>query len=96
MSLTFEDPDRANFPALDLAFEAGAQGGSSPAVLNAADEIAVEAFLQHRLGFLGIAEIVSSTLETVNWRPLETVEDVLEADREARETAAYLIGGAAE
>ncbi|MDP9143298.1 MAG: 1-deoxy-D-xylulose-5-phosphate reductoisomerase [Actinomycetota bacterium] len=94
MSLTFEEPDRATFPALDLAFEAGAQDGSSPAVLNAADEIAVEAFLQHRLGFLGIAEVVSSTLETVDWRPLETVEDVLEADREARETAASFIAGA--
>lgn len=94
ISLTFEEPDRANFPALDLAFEAGAQGGSSPAVLNAADEVAVEAFLQRRLGFLGIAEVVSSTVETVNWRPLETVEDVLEADREARETAASFIARA--
>ena len=94
MSLTFEEPDRVNFPALDLAFEAGEQGGSSPAVLNAADEVAVEAFLQRRLGFLGIVEVVASTLETMTWRPLDTVEDVLEADREARETAASFVAGA--
>lgn len=94
MSLTFEEPDRVNFPALDLAFEAGEQGGSSPAVLNAADEVAVEAFLQRRLGFLGIVEVVASTLETMTWRPLDTVEDVLEADREARERAASFVAGA--
>ncbi|HSO48924.1 MAG TPA: 1-deoxy-D-xylulose-5-phosphate reductoisomerase, partial [Acidimicrobiia bacterium] len=92
--LSFEEPDRATFPALDLAYRAGGQGGSSPAVLNAADEVAVEAFLQGRLGFLGIADVVSSTLDLVAWRPLESVEEVLEADREARETAASLIAGA--
>jgi 1-deoxy-D-xylulose-5-phosphate reductoisomerase len=92
--LSFEEPDRATFPALDLAYRAGEQGGSSPAVLNAADEVAVEAFLQGRLGFLGIADVVSSTLDLVAWRPLESVDEVLEADREARETAASLIAGA--
>ncbi|HEX5695649.1 MAG TPA: 1-deoxy-D-xylulose-5-phosphate reductoisomerase [Acidimicrobiia bacterium] len=92
--LSFEEPDRATFPALDLAYRAGAQGGSSPAVLNAADEVAVEAFLQGRLGFLGIADVVSSTLDLVAWRPLDSVDEVLEADREARETAASLIAGA--
>ncbi len=94
LSLSFEEPDRATFPALDLAFQAGERGGSSPAVLNAADEVAVEAFLQRRLGFLGIMDVVSSTLATVQWRPVETVEDVVDADREARETAASLIAGA--
>jgi 1-deoxy-D-xylulose-5-phosphate reductoisomerase len=94
LELTFEDPDRSVFPALDLAVEAGKQGGSAPAVLNAADEIAVEAFLQHRIGFLAIAETVASTLETVPWREIETVEDVLDADREARETAAAMVAGA--
>jgi 1-deoxy-D-xylulose-5-phosphate reductoisomerase len=63
-------------------------------VLNAADEVAVEAFLNRRLGFLGIAEVVSSTLETVGWRPVETVDEVLDADREAREIAASYIAGA--
>jgi 1-deoxy-D-xylulose-5-phosphate reductoisomerase len=94
LSLSFEEPDRSTFPALDLAFQAGERGGSSPAVLNAADEVAVEAFLQRRLGFLGIMDVVSSTLATVQWRPVETVEDVVDADREARETAASLIAGA--
>jgi len=93
LSLTFEEPDREAFPALDLAYEAGKRGGSAPAVLNAADEIAVEAFLQHRLGFLGIADLVSSTLDAVQWRMVESVDDVLEVDREARETAASLIQG---
>ena len=94
LSLTFEVPDRVTFPAIDLAYAAGAQGGSSPAVLNAADEVAVEAFLQGRLGFLGITEIVARTLETVPWREVTSVETVLDADAEARSTAAGLISGA--
>jgi 1-deoxy-D-xylulose-5-phosphate reductoisomerase len=94
LSLDFEEVDRVAFPALDIAFAAGRKGGSAPAVLNAADEVAVEAFLNRRLGFLGIAEVVSSTLETVGWRPVETVDEVLDADREAREIAASYIAGA--
>jgi 1-deoxy-D-xylulose-5-phosphate reductoisomerase len=94
LTLTFEEPDRATFPAIDLAFAAGAQGGSSPAVLNAADEVAVEAFLQRRLGFLGIAEVVARTIEMVPWREVTDVEAVLAADAEARATTAALIAGA--
>jgi 1-deoxy-D-xylulose-5-phosphate reductoisomerase len=94
LALTFEEPDRATFPAIDLAFAAGAQGGSSPAVLNAADEVAVEAFLQRRLGFLGIADVVARTMEMVPWREVTDVETVLAADAEARATAAALIAGA--
>lgn len=93
VDLTFEDPDPHAFPAIDIAYAAGRAGGSAPAVMNAADEIAVEAFLQHRLGFLGIADVVSRTIEEVEWRELETVEDVLEVDREARSVAASLISG---
>lgn len=93
LELSFEEPDREAFPALDLAYEAGRKGGSAPAVLNAADEVAVEAFLQRRLGFLGITEVVSRTLEQVEWRELETVADVLEADREARAVASSFIAG---
>ncbi|MGA7098422.1 MAG: 1-deoxy-D-xylulose-5-phosphate reductoisomerase [Acidimicrobiia bacterium] len=92
--LTFEEPDRAVFPALDLAFEAGRKSGSAPAVLNAADEVAVAAFLQGRLGFLGIADVVERTLDKVVWRELTGVDDVLEVDREARSVAATLIPGA--
>lgn len=91
MRLVFEEPDRQTFPALDIAFEAGRAGGSAPAVMNAADEIAVEAFLQGRLGFLGIPEVVSRTIEMVEWRDPETVDEVVEVDREAREMAASLI-----
>ncbi len=94
LSLDFEEPDREAFPALDIAYEAGRQGGSSPATLNAADEVAVEAFLQGRLGFLGIAEVVSTTVETSEWREVSTIDEVLEVDREARVIAATLIAGA--
>jgi 1-deoxy-D-xylulose-5-phosphate reductoisomerase len=94
MDLTFEAPDPVSFPALDLAFEAGREGGSSPAILNAADEVAVAAFLEGRLGFLGIAEVVSATLGTADWRALDSVEDVIAADRESREIAASFISGA--
>ena len=91
--LTFEAVDRAVFPALDLAFSAGRSGGSAPAVLNAADEVAVASFLQRRLGFLGIPEVVSRTLDEVEWREVGTVEDVVEVDREARAVASSLIAG---
>jgi 1-deoxy-D-xylulose-5-phosphate reductoisomerase len=94
LDLSFEEPDREAFPALDIAYAAGRAGGSSPAVLNAADEVAVEAFLQGRLGFLGIPEVVSQTLETVPWREVNTVESVLEADAEARAIAAGIVTGA--
>ena len=92
--LTFEDVDRTTFPALDLAFAAGRRGGSAPAVLNAADEVAVEACLQHRFGFLGITDVVGLTLDKVEWRELGSVDDVLEVDREARAIAATLVAGA--
>jgi len=91
--LEFEEPDREVFEAIDLAFSAGRQGGSAPAVLNAADEVAVEAFIEGRLGFLGIADVVRETLEEVDWRELETVDDVLSVDAEARSVAAGLVSG---
>ncbi len=93
MELSFEEPDREAFAAIDIAYGAGRAGGSAPAVMNAADEVAVEAFLLGRLGFLGIADVVSRTIETVDWRELHTVDDVLDADREARSVAAGLIAG---
>ena len=92
--LDFEEPDRESFPALDLSFRAGREGGSSPAVLNAADEVAVEAFLQGRLGFTGITEVVERTMDLIDWRDLTEFADVVEVDREARSAAASLIAGA--
>lgn len=94
LSLDFEEPDREAFPALDIAYEAGRQGGSSPATLNAADEVAVEAFLQGRLGFLGITEVVSQTVESIEWREVTTVDEVLDVDREARAIAVALAASA--
>ncbi len=93
LELSFEEPDRANFPALDLAYEAGRKGGSAPAVLNAADEVAVDAFLRGRLGFLGIPEIVERTMDQVEWRQPETIEEVIDVDSEARAVAAGMIAG---
>ena len=93
MQLSFEEPDRLTFPALDLAYAAGRMGGSAPAVLNAADEVAVEAFLFGRLGFLGIPEIVERTIEEVEWREPASVEEVIQVDTEARSVAAAMIGG---
>jgi 1-deoxy-D-xylulose-5-phosphate reductoisomerase len=92
-NLTFEAADRASFPALDLAVAAGLAGGSAPATLNAADEIAVAAFLQGRLGFTGITEVVESTLAAAEMLPSETLDEVLEADSEARRLAASLLSG---
>jgi len=94
LELTFEEPDHEVFPAIGIAMDAGRSGGSAPAVMNAADEVAVEAFLQGRLGFLGIAEVVSSVIELVEWREVETVDDVIAVDHEAREIAAAMIAGA--
>ena len=93
-ALEFEEPDRKAFPALDLSYRAGREGGSSPAVLNAADEVAVEAFLQGRLGFTGIPRVVEMTLEEVGWRELTDFQSVVDADKEAREVAASLVAGA--
>ncbi len=93
-NLAFLEPDRATFPALDLAYHVGALGGSAPAVFNAADEIAVEAFLQGRLSFLGIVDLIERTVSKVSQVELVTVEDVLAVDAEARLVAVQLLSGA--
>lgn len=93
LRLDFEALDRDAFPAIDIAYEAGRAGGSAPAVMNAADEIAVEAFLQRRLGFTAIAEVVERTLEEVKWTEVGTVDDVVAVDAEARAVAAGFIAG---
>jgi 1-deoxy-D-xylulose-5-phosphate reductoisomerase len=86
--LDFEVPDEVRFPALRLARAAGEAGGALPAVLNAANEIAVAAFLDRRIGFLDIASIVESTLSGYSGPDPRTIEDVLEIDRAARRIAA--------
>ena len=78
--LEFEPPDFTTFPCLRLAYEAGARGGSAPAWLNAANEVAVAAFLDGRLPWSAIAEVVAETLEPHEPTDLVGVEDVLAAD----------------
>jgi len=93
-TLTFLEPDRATFPALDLAYEVGNMGGSSPAVFNAADEVAVQAFLEGRLSFLGIVDVIERTVSRMPTINLDSVADVLAVDAEARLVADQLISGA--
>lgn len=86
-SLTFTKPDVEKFPAINLAYNAATLGGTAPAALNAANEVAVEAFLLGRIGFLDITDIIGKTLEkhTVVEKP--SLIDILEADRWGRQTA---------
>jgi 1-deoxy-D-xylulose-5-phosphate reductoisomerase len=86
-SLTFEAPDPERFPALGLARQALIAGGAKPAILNAANEIAVASFLDNRIGFLDIASIVAHTLQRFDPPPPASLEDVLDIDREARARA---------
>jgi 1-deoxy-D-xylulose-5-phosphate reductoisomerase len=88
---SFDPPDFKKFPLLKLAYEAQNAGGSATATLNAADEIAVEAFLAERIPFPGIGETVGETLERVPARELRSVQEVLEIDRESREMARNVI-----
>jgi 1-deoxy-D-xylulose-5-phosphate reductoisomerase len=89
-NLTFEPPDRATFPCLDLAYAAGRAGGTAPAVLSAANEIAVEAFLAERIGWSAIAEIVEEVL-SAGAGSADEVADVLAADALARTRATAAI-----
>jgi 1-deoxy-D-xylulose-5-phosphate reductoisomerase len=82
--LTFEPVDRERFPCLGLAYEAGAAGGSAPTVLSAANEVAVQWFLDRRIGFDEIASVVRKSLDAVAPRPLTSVEDVLDLEQEVR------------
>ena len=84
---TFEKPDLTRFPCLGLAYQALAAGGTAPATLNAANEVAVEAFLAGRLGFTRIAALVAGVMEALPARALANLDDVLAADSEARARA---------
>lgn len=86
-SFDFMAPDLDAFPCLRLAFEALAQGGRAPAVLNAANEVAVAAFLSDRIGFMQIPEIIKATLDAVGNSSVHNLADVLEADAMARADA---------
>jgi 1-deoxy-D-xylulose-5-phosphate reductoisomerase len=92
-SLTFEQPDFGKFPCLKLAIEAGKKGGTYPAVLSSADEIAVELFLSGRIRFNDIARLVAGALEQHQPVVQPTLEEILDADTWAREKVAQLAGG---
>jgi 1-deoxy-D-xylulose-5-phosphate reductoisomerase len=89
--LTFEVPDFARFPALNLARQALQSGGAAPTILNAANEVAVDAFLKGRIGFLDITRIVEQTLSRVQQGALTDLGSVREADDAARRYAMHLI-----
>jgi 1-deoxy-D-xylulose-5-phosphate reductoisomerase len=86
-ALTFERPDLEAFPCLRLAREAAADGGTAPCVMNAANEVAVHAFLCGELSFTGIARVIENTLDEVATRPVRHFSDLYEADAEARAIA---------
>jgi 1-deoxy-D-xylulose-5-phosphate reductoisomerase len=91
--LDFEEPDLVRFPALTLARDAMEAGGAKACVLNAANEVAVAAFLARRIGFLEIAAIVGETLALYDPPSSTTIEDVLGADAETRRIAEQLTEG---
>jgi 1-deoxy-D-xylulose-5-phosphate reductoisomerase len=89
--LEFERPDLELFACLRLARDAGVAGGTAPCTLNAADEVAVEAFLSERLPFTGIADVIGEVLERTGMEPLAHFEQLFECDLQARELARELI-----
>ena len=89
--LDFEPPDRTAFPCLDLAYRAGRAGGLTPATLNAANEVAVEAFLAGRIRWTSIPDVLSGVLDRHDGGTASTLDDVLDADATARRLAADLI-----
>jgi 1-deoxy-D-xylulose-5-phosphate reductoisomerase len=90
--LTFFNPDTDRFPALELAYRAAQSGESMPAVMNAANEVAVEAFLGGRIGFMAIAESIEKVMKLHTAHALGSIEEVLEADRWGRTTAREVLG----
>ena len=86
-TLSFEKPDPARFPCLQLAYAALRAGGTAPAVLNAANEVAVAAFLERRLPFTGIARVIEETMERVPARAADDLDAILAADADARRAA---------
>jgi len=87
-NLTFEEPDLERFPSIELARKAGEIGGTLPAVLNAANEVAVEAFVNRKINFPQIAETVRRTMCEHKTIPHPTLEQILQADAWARRAAA--------
>lgn len=89
--LTFEQPDKKTFRNLQLAFDALAMGGNAPCVLNASNEIVVEAFLNQKVGFLEMSDLIEETLTRVEYIAKPCLQDYIETDERAREITAQLI-----
>jgi len=89
--LTFEKPDTENFRNLALAFEVMNRGGNMPCILNAANEMAVEAFLQNRIGFLDIPEVIEQSMKQTSFIQNPGLDDYTETDRIVREKAQEFI-----
>lgn len=85
--LTFEEPDRKTFRNLQLAYEAVARGGNMPCILNAANEVAVDAFLQGKLGFNTMPDLIGNTMQQVAFVDRPSMDDYIETDRISREVA---------
>jgi 1-deoxy-D-xylulose-5-phosphate reductoisomerase len=92
--LEFEPPDHVRFPSLGLARAAARAGGTAPAVLNAANEVAVQAFLDRRLNFTGITTVIDKVLQRLDSSPVKALSDVLDADAAARRLAVAAIDSA--
>jgi len=89
--LSFEEPDTDTFACLRLAREAGEVGGTAPCVLNAADEVAVEAFLAGKIGFTGIPAVIDRCLDAIPGGPVRHFEELFEIDAAARRHASGLV-----
>jgi 1-deoxy-D-xylulose-5-phosphate reductoisomerase len=89
--LTFEKPDPGRYPCLELAYQALRQGGSAPAALNAANEVAVREFLAEKIEFTDIARLIEKTLAQVSFIKAPDLEDILSVDAEARNRACQLL-----
>jgi len=90
-SLTFEQPDRKTFRNLSLAYEAMQTGGNMPCILNAANEVAVAAFLQERLSFTAMPDLIEQTMQKVDFIRKPTLEDYMETDRMGRKLAEEML-----
>jgi len=91
-ALTFEEPDFERFPGLRLSYEVLRAGGTAPSILNAANEIAVAAFLEGRLPFLYISAVIEETLQSMPAMAIRSIEDVIDADCRARARAVQIVG----
>jgi 1-deoxy-D-xylulose-5-phosphate reductoisomerase len=93
--LEFEAPDTQRFPCLTLAYDALAAGGTAPAMLNAANEVAVDAFLRDSIGYLDIPRLIDHTLQALPVEPVASIEQLLAVDAQARAHTQQLISAMA-